>query len=103
MRTMRLVAGLALGSLLAFLMGCSCPGPRGADGVDQARAIEIAKARVLTDGVMTLDQRDVVAVDEGAVWHISFPYSASANRLGGEPHVRVAKKDGTVTDIRYTQ
>ncbi len=103
MRTLRLVAGLAMGSLLVFLMGCSCSRWGGADGVDQARAIEIAKARVLADGVMTLDQRDVVAVDEGTAWHISFPYAASANRLGGEPHVRVAKKDGTVTDIRYTQ
>jgi hypothetical protein len=82
-------------------MGCTSDSTT----ISQAEAIDIAKANIAADGAMEMDysERDTVADDEGSVWHIYFPYKDSMEMLGGEPHVRVLKTDGSVTDIYYTQ
>ena len=74
----------------------------GSDVISRERAIEIARARIEYEGVMSLDGRDTVAEIEGDVLHVYFP-SADATIRGGEPHVFVSLASGEVTDVRYTQ
>jgi len=81
------------------LMSCSS----GSSGITQSEAVQIAKDKVIADAVMTLVDRDEVVVDEGAVWHVSFPFKESLEMLGGEPHVKVSKADGLVIETYYTQ
>lgn len=100
MRYPHLFAGILIaGLLVTMLMGCGS----GSDQISRTEAIDIAKAFVLDEGVMTLDDRDEVADDEGTVWHVYFPYTAASDMLGGEPHVKVAKTDGAITEAYYTQ
>lgn len=40
--------------------------------VTEAQAIEIAKSRVVNDGVMQLEGRKDVVRDEAATWHVTF-------------------------------
>lgn len=100
MRNPSVLALIVIGLFATMVMGCS-----ETTTTSMAEAIQIAKDHVAADGVMTIDdsERDSVAADEGSVWHVSFPYKDSMEMLGGEPHVFVAKSDGTVTDIYYTQ
>ena len=70
--------------------------------ISRERAIEIARAEVEDQGVMSLDGRDTVAEMDGDVLHVYFPISDATTR-GGEPHSRVSLADGEVTDVRYTQ
>ena len=70
--------------------------------ISRERAIEIARAEVEEQGVMSLEGRDTVAEIDGDELHVYFPISDTATR-GGEPHVRVSLTDGEVTDVRYTQ
>ncbi len=70
--------------------------------ISRERAIEIARARVEYEGVMSLEGRDTVAELEGDILHVYFPLADTAIR-GGEPHVRVSLADGEVVDERYTQ
>ena len=72
--------------------------------ISRERAIEIARARVEDEGVMSLEGRDTVAEVEveGDVLHVYFPFSSREVR-GGEPHVRVALDSGEVIDVTYTQ
>jgi hypothetical protein len=91
---------IVIGFFATVVMGCS-----EATEITQAEAIRIAKEYVAADGVMTIDdgERESLVLDEGSQWHVYFPYKDTAEMLGGEPHVMVAKSDGTVTDIYYTQ
>jgi len=100
MRNPGVLVLIAVGLFATMVMGCS-----ETTTITMAEAIQIAKDHVAADGVMTIDdsERDSIALDEGSVWHVSFPYKESTGMLGGEPHVMVAKTDGTVTDIYYTQ
>lgn len=77
-------------------------GGNGGDGITLDEAIAIARQAVIDDGIMSLDERDTEHVEESTYWHIYFPHSSSFVR-GGEPHVKVAKLDGAILDIRYTQ
>ncbi len=70
--------------------------------ISRERAIEIARAEVENQGVMSLEGRDTVAERDGDVLHVYFPV-ADVTIRGGEPHVRVSLADGEVTDVRYTQ
>lgn len=70
--------------------------------ISRERAIEIARARVEDEGVMSLEGRDTVAEVEGDVLHVYFPSTDTTIR-GGEPHVRVSLADGAVVDEHYTQ
>ncbi len=70
--------------------------------ISRERAIEIARAEVEEQGVMSLKGRDTVAEKDGDVLHVYFPFSDKEVR-GGEPHVRVSLEDGEVTDVSYTQ
>ncbi len=70
--------------------------------ISRERAIEIARAEVEEQGVMSLEGRDTVAEIDGDELHVYFPISDTSTR-GGEPHVRVSLTDGEVTDVRYTQ
>ena len=91
---------IVIGFFATVVMGCS-----EATEITQAQAIRIAKEYVAADGVMTIDdsERDSLVLDEGSQWHVYFPYKDTVETLGGEPHVMVAKSDGAVTDIYYTQ
>lgn len=100
MRCPHILRGMILtGLLVTSVMGCS----NGSNGISQTEAIGIARAAVVAGGVMTLTDRDEVAADEGAIWHVSFPFKAELDVLGGEPHVEVTKTDGTVLKLYYTQ
>ena len=70
--------------------------------ISHERAIEIARAEVEAQGVMSLEGRETVAERDGDVLHVYFPISDATTR-GGEPHVRVSLTDGEVTDVRYPQ
>ncbi|MCI0817832.1 MAG: hypothetical protein J4N36_02965 [Chloroflexi bacterium] len=70
--------------------------------ISRERAIEIARAEIENQGVMSLEGRDTVAEVDGDELHVYFPISDSKNR-GGEPHVRISLAGGEVTDVRYTQ
>ena len=70
--------------------------------ISHERAIEIARAEVEEQGVMSLEGRDTVAERDGDVLHIYFPSSDKTVR-GGEPHVRVSLEDGGLIEVRYTQ
>ena len=76
--------------------------PSAQPGITLDEAIGIARQRVEDDGVMSLDGRDTEHEEEADSWHIYFPYT-SQEMLGGEPHVWVAKSDGAVIEIYYTQ
>jgi hypothetical protein len=91
---------IVVGFFATVVMGCS-----EATEITETEAIRIAKEYVAADGVMTIDdgERDSLVLDEGSQWHVYFPFKDSVEMLGGEPHVMVAKSDGTVTDIYYTQ
>ena len=84
--------------LAATFMNCS----RATDTIETSDAIEIARSKVTSDGIMTLVDRDEVAVDEGENWHVYFPFQ-DVELLGGEPHVIISKSDGTVVETYYTQ
>ena len=90
------ILGVAAITLMLTLGGC------GSTGITLEEAIVIARQAVLDDGVMSLDGRDTEHEEEATYWHIYFPYT-SHDILGGEPHVQVAKSDGEVLDIHYTQ
>ena len=99
---------LAVGFLLAFVAVISFVSCGGSDdddptGPGQAEALTTAKAKVAADAVMTLTDRDEVVTDEGANWHVSFPFKASLDRIGGEPHVKISKADGSIVRTYYTQ
>jgi hypothetical protein len=81
---------------------CSPNGGNGGEGITLDEAIAIARQAVIDDGIMSLDERDTAHEEESTYWHIYFPHSSSFVR-GGEPHVKVAKSDGAILDIRYTQ
>lgn len=100
MRNADVLALIVVGFFATIVMGCS-----ETTTISMTEAIQIAKDHVAADGVMTIDdsERDSLALDEGSVWHVYFPYKDTVEMLGGEPHVMVAKSDGTVTDIYYTQ
>lgn len=70
--------------------------------ISSERAIEIARARVEYEGVMSLEGRSTVAERDGDVIHVYFPTSDTAMR-GAEPHVYVSLVDGQVIDVRYTR
>ena len=70
--------------------------------ISRERAIEIARAEVENQGVMSLDGRDTVAQVDGDELHVYFPFLDTSTR-GGEPHVRVSLADGNITDVSYTQ
>ena len=70
--------------------------------ISRERAIEIARAEVEEQGVMSLKGRSTVAEKDGDVLHVYFPFTDTTIR-GGEPHVFVSLADGAVTDVRYTQ
>ena len=70
--------------------------------ISRERAIEIARAEVEEQGVMSLEGRDTVAETDGDVLHVYFPSSDTTIR-GGEPHVRVSLEDGGVIDVTYSQ
>ena len=96
----KLIIGLAVICLTVItLMSCSS----GTTGITKDEAVVIAKDKVVSDAIMTLTDRDEVVVDEGANWHISFPLKASLDTLGGEPHIKVSKADGTIVETYYTQ
>jgi hypothetical protein len=92
-----IVAAAAVTIMLAF---ASCGQPP--TGITLEEAIAIARQAVEDDGVMSLDERDTEHEEETAYWHIYFPFT-SHDILGGEPHVQVAKADGEVLDLYYTQ
>ncbi len=92
--------GVALATLMIVFASC---GPNGGpSGITLDEAIAIARQAVEDDGVMSLDGRDTEHQEESTYWHIYFPYP-SHDVLGGEPHVWVAKSDGEVLDLYYTQ
>jgi hypothetical protein len=91
-----LLVGAAVITLMLTFAGC------GSTGISREQAITIATQEVVDDGVMSLDGRDTVVVEEATYWHISFPYSSPLTR-GGEPHVLVNKTTGNVTNIYYTE
>jgi hypothetical protein len=91
-----LLVGAAVITLMLTWAGC------GSTGISREQAITIATQAVEADGVMSLDGRDTVAVEETDSWHIYFPYT-SHELLGGEPHVLVNKSTGAVIDLYYTQ
>jgi poly-D-alanine transfer protein DltD len=91
-----LLVGMAVITLMVTLPGC------GSSGITSEEAITIATQAVNDDGIMSLDGRDTVAVEEATYWHIYFPYT-SHELLGGEPHVLVNNSNGTVIDLYYTQ
>jgi hypothetical protein len=93
---MWLIVGTAVITLMLTWAGC------GSTGITREQAITIATQAVVDDGVMSLDGRDTVVVEEADSWHIYFPYS-SHELLGGEPHVLVDKTTGEVIDLYYTQ
>lgn len=95
------MGALAVTFALTFA-SCGPNGGNGVDGITLEDAIEIARQAVIDDDVMSLDDRDTEHVEESTYWHIYFPYT-SHDILGGEPHVKVAKADGEVLDIYYTQ
>ena len=70
--------------------------------ISRERAIEIARAEVEKQGVMSLEGRDTVAVKEGDVLHVYFPSLDTAIR-SGEPHVFVSLANGEVVDVQDTQ
>jgi hypothetical protein len=70
--------------------------------ISRESAIEIARARVISDGVMELEGRTVVAKLGDGYWHVSFPFEDTSTR-GGEPHVRVDAANGSVTKVTYSQ
>lgn len=90
------VVAAALISLMSTLGAC------GPTGITLEQAITIARQAVEDDGVMSLDGRDTEHEEEATYWHIYFPFT-SPEVLGGEPHVQVAKADGEVLQIYYTQ
>jgi len=90
------LVGAAVVTLMFTLGAC------GPSGITLEQAIAIARQAVLDDGVMSLDGRDTEYEEEATYWHIYFPYT-SHEILGGEPHVQVAKADGAVLEIYYTQ
>ena len=92
------VAGVAVITLALTIPACPSVPP----GSTQEQAIAIAIQKVEQDGVMSLDGRDTEVVEEADYWHIYFPYTSHEIR-GGEPHVLVAKSDGEVIEIHYTQ
>jgi hypothetical protein len=103
MRYLRLLVGSAF-ILLTVMAFMSCSGGSSTPtGISQAEAITIAKDKVVADAVMTLADRDEIVVDEGTVWHVSFPFTASLDMVGGEPHVKISKADGTIVSTYYTQ
>ena len=70
--------------------------------ITREQAIASARARVLADGVMSLEGRDTTAALEDETWHVSFPFLDAAVR-GGEPHVYIDAESGVVSRIVYTQ
>lgn len=103
MKYPKLIIGIAV-ICLTVITFMNCSSSTETSGISEAKAIEVAKSRVISAGVMTnLDDRDEVTVDEGANWHVYFPLKEALDVLGGEPHVIVAKTDGTVVRIYYTQ
>lgn len=70
--------------------------------VTEAQAIEIAKSRVVSDGVMQLEGRRDVVRDEAAIWHVTFP-ETDLDVLGGAPHVLVEKATGSIIGVYYDQ
>ena len=70
--------------------------------ISRERAIEIARAEVEEQGVMSLEGRSTVAERDCDELHVYFPLSGTAVR-GGEPRVRVSLEDGGVIDVTYTQ
>jgi len=95
------MGALAVTFALTFA-SCGPNGGNGGDGITLDEAIAIARQAVIDDGIMSLDERDTEHLEESTYWHIYFPHSSLFVR-GGEPHVKVAKSDGEVLDIRYTQ
>lgn len=93
------VVGAAAVALVLALASCS---PTPPSGITLEEAIEIARQAVIDDAVMSLEDRDTKYVEQPTYWHIYFPHSSSFVR-GGEPHVKVAKSDGAILNIRYTQ
>ncbi len=71
-------------------------------GISSNDAVTLAKQKVQTDGVMSLDGRNTVVKEEQDYWHISFPIS-SPKIIGGEPHVLIDKASGAITEVYYTQ
>jgi hypothetical protein len=69
--------------------------------VGQDRATAIARARVSSDCKVSLSGRTPVALDDDAVWHVSFP-SSDTSRRGGAPNVDIRKSDGAIISVRYT-
>ena len=103
MKFLKITIGLAFIFLTVMtFMSCS-GGTNGPAAITSAQAITIAQDKVIADAVVTLTDRDPVVVDEGTNWHVSFPFKASLDMLGGAPHVIISKADGTIVSIYYTQ
>jgi hypothetical protein len=92
--------------------------------ISQREAVEIAKARVMADGVMSLAEREPIANLEGEFWHVTFkwrqsfeefdPFSKGRDsgkhggrdrvlRVGGHPHVFINRFDGRLLNVFYTR
>lgn len=97
-----LLVGIAAAAVVTLMLAFASCGPTPPTSITLEEAIAIARQAVEDDGVMSLDERDTEHVEESTYWHIYFPYT-SHDILGGEPHVWVAKSDGEVLDLYYTQ
>lgn len=93
------ITAAAAVTIILALASCASNPPA---GITLEEAIAIARQAVIDDDVMSLDDRDTEHTEEATYWHIYFPYT-SHDILGGEPHVHVAKSDGEVLEISYTQ
>lgn len=96
------VMGAVAVTFALVFASCGPNGGNGGEGITLDEAIAIARQAVIDDGIMSLDERDTEHVEESTYWHIYFPFT-SHDILGGEPHVLVAKADGEILDMYYTQ
>ena len=69
--------------------------------INKEDAIKIAAEKVKKDGIINLEGRDQLVVDEGNAWHITFPLAEES--IGGEPHIIIDKETGYIIKSYYTQ
>ena len=97
MKYSRLIIVALIGILCLLMTNCSALQP----GISRENAIKIAEERVEADNVMSLAGRTPVVVDEEGRWHVYF--LLPPEELGGEPHVLIDKKKGTIIEVYYTE
>jgi len=95
MNFLRLIIGFAC--LVLF----SCAGSPEQSSISRENAISLASARVQEDGVMSLENRTPVAIEEEGNWHIYF--LLPEDMIGGEPHILIDKNTGKIIEVYYTQ